>query len=895
MKRALQAGVLSLFIGTVALSSFPPATGKSQVAAANAKAELWTTYNSYYVLQEPSAMTGKYISSPEKFPVSESAPLRVDMCQGESEGVQLIMTAKEDISSFNLTVSNLQQVGGEGVIPSSDIDVYKQHYMDPIESAVEIHEENVPFIDSRYPDILIPIDSVVALQENTVDNGKNQGISIEIEAKDAATTPAGTYQGTVTLTLENEVTELPLVVTVHEIDLTEHHYMSSGASGGMSSATRASYEMMMEDFHLMAQFMPGSASSPERTLEELERYWDNPSFTNYEITSWSDAGVFYKYVYAIAQASSPEKNYLSKAVVYIQAADEPADAKEAGELTQTYVNEKERVISQLPNMFPGDDQKTVEWRNTLAQTIRDITLYIPHGNWHVNMLAKDFDVSGSIEKTGKLPLTFCFSPSTVMFGEEVFLEHQKIAGQPMWTYVNSGWPEMGYSLPNYGHALVNLGWFCAEMDMVGKLFWDIDMVRTMIPGMGTYESRDYYNNSNSFDTGTGGGGQAYLVVQAKKYGEPDEWLPTLRLRNFRDGAEDYDLLYELEELYNSKLNAHGLTELDFDKSMEWVYDKGFDWRYYVPDNGKTVLEMKKIAMDLYELADSDFNFLLTGIEKVGKTATATMYANTDTLTVNGQTVQKQNGKYVFSWDYSENPEFDVVLTKDGKTETFSASTYDFGPLENGLKNLTSENVMQYVTSSTEGFALDKIPAGTASFEDGTLKFNITRGEVGEMVDEDGNVVVDQKGDPVTITMTDAMGYMPRFTLGAEMFDTTNLKEVYYVNMKVRIKLKGKPLFRGEESDQFTVTVGALSEMDIIMGTIGKEVNSFTFTDEYLTSDGWYERDLCFLIEHLTEGDVAALGFTLTSFHANSYNMGAYVEIPMLWYSAYPFGEGGTNQ
>lgn len=891
MKKTLKVGLSAFFATSIALSSFPSiATEKTYVAAANAKAELWTTYNSYYVLQEPTAMTGKYISSPKKMAVGETSPLRVDMCQGESEGVQLLMTAKEDISSYNLTVSDLAQVGGDGVIPSSDIDVYKQQYMNEI-ALNSWKEEYVPYVGSKYPDIMIPLDSVVALKENTVENGKNQGISIEIEAKGADETPAGTYQGTVTLTLEDEVTELPLIVQVRNIDLTENHFMSSGASGGMSSATRETYEMMMEDFHLMAQFMPGSASSPERTIEELERYWDNPAFTNYEITSWQDAGVFYKYVYAIAQASTPERNYLSKAVVYIQAADEPSDAKVAGTLTQTYVDAKERVIAQLPSMFPGNDAKTVAWRETLAQTIRDITLYIPHGNWHVKMLAKDFDVSGSIEKTGKLPLTFCFSPETVMFGEEVFLEHQAIAGQPMWTYDNGTWPEMGYTLPNYGHSLVTLGWFCAEMDMVGKLFWDIDMVRKMVPGVNTYKSRDYYHDGESFQT-NGSIGNGCLVVPAKMYGEPDEWLPTLRLRNFRDGAEDYDLLYELEELYNSKRVGHGLNELDFDKAMEWVYDKGFDLRWFVPDDGTSAYEMRKIALDLYELANSDFNFLLTGIEKNGVTATATVYADADTMTINGQTVTKQNGKFVFSWNYSDTPTIDIVMTKGNETKTFSASVFDFGTLKDGLKNLTSDNVMDYVTSSVEGMSVDKIPAGTAAFEDGTLKFNITRASTGYMVDDNGNVVKDENGQPITIDAIDQMGYTPWFTLGADMFDTEDLRDIYYVNMVVRIKLKGTPKFYGKETDQFTVTVGALSGFDVVMGTLGTAVNSFTFTDEHLTEDGWYERRLCFLVEQVADYKVAALGFTFTSFHANLYDMGAYVEVSDLYYSAFPFGDKG---
>lgn len=895
MKKVVKVGLSALLASAFATSYFPSWTAeKTRVAAANAKAELWTTHNSYYVLQEPDSMTGKYISSPQKVAVSEVAPLQVEMCQGESEGVQLLMTAKEDISYYNLSVSDLAQVGGDGVIPSSDIDVYKQHYAQELALESSWREQNIPYKGTKYPDIIIPLDSVVRLKENTVENGKNQGISIEIEAKTADETPAGTYHGTVTLTIEDEVTELPLVVQVRNIDLTEHHFLSSGASGGMSSATRATYEMLMEDFHLMTQFMPGSASSPERTIEELERYWDNPAFTNYEITSWQDAGVFYKYVYAIAQASTPETNYLSKAVVYIQAADEPADAKAAGTLTQTYVDAKERVIAQLPSMFPGDDQKTVAWRETLAQTIRDITLYIPHGNWHVNMLAEDFDVSGSIAATGKLPLTFCFSPETVMYGEEVFLEHQAVAGQPMWTYDNGVWPEMGYTLPNYGHALNTLGWFCAETDMVGKLFWDIDMVRHMIPGVNTYESRDYYNDSNCFNT-TGTGGNGCLVVQAKKYGEPDEWLPTLRLRNFRDGSEDYDLLYELEELYNSKLSGHGLSELDFDKAMEWVYDKGFDWRWYVSDDGSAVKEMRKIAMDLYDLANSEFNFVLGGIEKVGTKATATVYADAETLTINGQTIAKKDGKYVFSWNYSDAPMVNISMTKDGVTKTFSASVYDFGTLENGLKNLTSENVMNYVTSSVEGLDVEKIPAGTASFENGTLKFNITRALEGDKIDDNGNVVYDQYNNPVQITLMDTMGYMPRFTLGANMFDVTDMKEIFYVNMTIRIKLKGTPVFRGNQIDHFSMTVAALSDMDVILGTVGTPVNSYTFTDEYLTSDGWYERTLCFLVEHVSDFKVAGLGFTFMSFHANPYNMGAFVEIPELYFSAYPYGsEGGAN-
>lgn len=882
MKRWSKIGLSALCLVSFSVANFSQSSlnWTREVSAENAKAEIWTTYNSYTVLQDPDSMTGKYVSSPLKQAVDEANPLRVDMCQGESEGAQIILTAKEDISSYDLTVSDLTRVGGEEKIPSSDIDVYKQHYLDSVGDSSALEErikENVP-TGEMWPDILIPMDAVKKVGENTVKAGDNQGISIEIEARsgdetdEGNYTPAGTYRGEVTLTLENEETILPLIVTVRAVDLTENHYISTCASSGLSGSNRKTYETLMEDWHTMCQYAPEASSSPERMVEEVSRYWDNPAFTNYEITCY-DEYRFYKNVFALAQASDEEHNYLSKALVYMQGQDEPSNAKDAGNYAMKYVNQKKRVINQLESMHPGAENAVL--RALLKTTIEAIPMYFAHGNWHKTMLASDFDVDGYLERGEKLPYTFCFSTATCMFGEEVYEEHKNVTSQPMFTYVNGTYPFTGYASLNYGSGFRMLGWLSAEMDIAGKLFWDSDMVRHMVPGINNYVSRAYYEDAIAFGTL---GGNGYLIVSAKKYGEPDEWLPTIRLRNFRDAAEDYDLMYELEELYASKLNRYGISSMNFDGWMEWIYNKGFDCAFYVPDNGSAVSEMKTIAMDLYELANSPYNVLLSGVEIEGKTATATFYAEADSVTANGNSLTKVGGKYVYSWDLNESEKISLTFSKAGEeTATLTADVFDFGTLKDGLQKMTAENVSNYATSSLPGYNETKVPAGTVTFENGLFKADIPRAVVGEN----------------GLTNIDLMDYTPWFTLNADLFGVEDLREIYYVNMKIRIVLKGAPVDdKGKSSDKIVMTVGALGMSDMLLGTNGTEINSFVFDERHKVAgeEYVYERNLSFLVEHVSTGKVAGIGFMLKSFHGNLYTMGATIEVSNLWYSDYPFGE-----
>lgn len=895
MKKTLRVGVSALMLATCTLSNF--SLGATAIAD-SLDSEIWTTYNNYYVMQDPDCMTGKYVSSPTKMSVSENDPLYIEMCQGETEGTQIIITAKKDISYYNLSVSDLTLIGGDAKIPSSNIDVYKQHYVDATygKEWSELKTLNIPMTD-MWPDILIPIDSVVALNENKVQKGKNQGLSIEVETKSSDETagvenytPAGTYQGMVTLTIDGAIKEIPLIVKVRDIDITEHHMISTAASAGMPSANHKVYEWLMEDYHLMCQFMPGSMSSPEQCVAEVQRYWGNPSFTNYEITPY-DYNKFYKYMYALAQASDPDHNYLSKAWVYLMPMDEVGNGATVGKYAENYVKQKDKLIAQLEAMFPGSDAETVAWRATLTQTIRDIPIYATQDG--KTTFASDYDVGGYIERDGKLPITFCYATQNVFHGEQMLEEFSSVASGPMLTYGNFSWPHMGYTFNNYGAAIQSYGWFCSETNMAGKLFWDLDMYRHLNAGTNTYESRAYYEDACAFGQEPGDG---YLLVSAKKYGEPDEWLATLRLRNFRDGSEDYDLVYELEELYQSKIAGYGLDSFDFDEAMTWLYDKGLDGNKYVPDDGSTLVEMKKIAMDLYELADSDFNFLLGGVEKVGKIATATIYADADTLTINGTPVSKVGGKYVFSWDYSENPNLTVSMKKGNTSETFSASVYDFGDLNNVTDNITQANYQQYLVSSTPGFDESKIPEGTASYENGVLKFNLTRGLEGTMIDDNGNIVRDKFGRPIVISNIDIVGYSPQFSIGAGAFGVDDLRDVYYINMKIRIKLKDVPTFNGKATDRFTLTVSALSEAELAIGGLGRANNDFVFSSEHLDpdGDGWYERTVSFLFDHITAYKVAAMGFVFSDYHGQYNNMGAYIEISNVYFSAYPFGEGGKN-
>ena len=131
----------------------------------------------------------------------------------ETEGTQLVITAGQDISSYELVEAELSD-GKGNTISTDQIDVYHQKYI-LIDKMFNINNM-IYRAGDRLPDMLLPMETAVEYQENTVKKGENQGITVEITTN--SDTVPGVYSGVFTLKMDGKTKKIPATVEVWDIE-----------------------------------------------------------------------------------------------------------------------------------------------------------------------------------------------------------------------------------------------------------------------------------------------------------------------------------------------------------------------------------------------------------------------------------------------------------------------------------------------------------------------------------------------------------------------------------------------------------------------------------------------------------------------------------------------------
>lgn len=802
---------------------------------------IWTTYPNYAVMQEPSSMIGDEIVPPSELSCDSNLNLSVTMGKGEIEGTQIILSPTKDIASYDLKISEL--TCGDDVIEVDQIDVYNQYYI------YAVHEDTLKFRSvpqGWYPDMLVPFDKAKEYGENKVSNGKNQGITVEFHT--TAETKAGIYEGTFVLTVDGTDVQIPVRVDVHDIDLTTTHNMGASAAS-MGPITKETYEMLMNNYRICTQYAYQAASSPEAMVEAVKEYWDNPHFTNYDIPNVS-AARFKAYVKALAKASdSLEHNYLTKAICYFQDLDESQDYPKIISTVQSFNAAKEEVKDELYTYFETD-----ELRDAVFSAIDNIMLYITPNTWVKKHLLSEYQAKEN-------SLTF------VAGGRELSTDAQyneAVANsfRSPWIYANFGFPAMNSSLTQYRYSMRYMSWLIAKQDLGGWLYWDMDLTAELVSGeksIESYTARDYYHDGYSYssteeDVNYIAFGDGQQIYPAKKYGEPDKWYPSTRITSFRDGVEDNEALYQLEQIYNELCTKYSVTGIDFDDMVAWIYDKGLeDGIDCYTDDGGTVCQMRDIVFKLYDLAKSDKAFLLTGINLTNSTqATVTFYTNASNVKCNDEVVISNNGKYIYTWDVNDNKKITIQLDD----VFFQATAFEHGTLIEALDNVETNlrGLISNVGDFFSGKNGDDNAASVTFVQDTkTVKISINK------------------------TTTDPARALPSFSIKPSIFGVTDLFDTYYIRMTMRLKVK-------------SAIDGKIPMKVMLIQDDGTEnmfpENIFEWDQTTADEDGWMEQTITLKISREPLENVSELQFQFQDYHLNWYHMGADVEIADLYYTKY---------
>lgn len=522
---------------------------------------LWAEASTVKIKQQDDGKASKSAGEKNK--------LQIHMAKNESEGVQLMMYAKQDVEAYDVKVSDLKSK--EDVISSDNIDIYMLKYQ-TVEYLQSTPNDAFP-IGSRVPDPMLPIETAVEYKENTVKKGNNQAVYFDVETtKD---TKAGVYTGTVILETEKEKYKVPIEVTVHDVEIADtpelktafpyfdrDHFASAELDA--SDEKTATYVETLMKYNMGSTLPFEGAGGVEEYISLLRKYYNEPGFTAYRVyydpsgsiydgeTCSYNAPLLKEYIRAIAQASVEDQvNYFEKAYCYFYTvADEPV-TEEQFLTAQASLNMYKKVLSdcdeELRYQYSGTSQYEF-YTEKISESLIGLPNVLPG---HI--------ITEEMEKYDLEEYTMAPLISNFQTEADRKRATEGRGDKELWTYT-CNYPVYPYPSNHtddwcLGYRLTS--WMCCDYDWAGFLQW-----RSVGYIYGTVGSGNVPDPWETMNSDAGRPGDGVLFYPGAKYGL-DAPCPSLRAMAYRDGTEDYSLLKVVEQIYEDKqLDAkHALSDL----------------------------------------------------------------------------------------------------------------------------------------------------------------------------------------------------------------------------------------------------------------------------------------------------------------------------------------------
>lgn len=500
--------------------------------------------------------------------------------RNEYESAQIVLSPNEKIEEYSIQLNDL--TCGENVLSKDSFTVYNQKYV----FVDSIKDNNVTTGAGYYPDALLPYETAVEYGENEIEAGKNQGLWITLHAsKEQA---SGTYTGKFTVDMDGEKYDVPVSVTIYDYTLSDTVHSKSSflinadelAVGELDATNEMieTYHDFLLDYRISPNHLPGNDWYALLVGDALEAFLDSavkaakdPRCSNYNITytnggvsmdvngtqTWIqtvDFVVFKNTLVEMAKRSVEEKvNLFTKAETYIVFLDE-----------YDYNN---RIVEANYNLEKIDElckQTAVELEETLvcddaafkAELLQDLAR-IRHklvGSLNPDLKSKAIMVP-TIDK---------YHTEAIRKEYEEWADSWYGEDAELWTYTAMD-PDPPYPTYHTEDVLVSsrlMGWMMYNYNIVGNLYWNTTLY-TYSDGYNTMgQIQDYYDTALRFWRSNGDG---YLMYPGRPYGIYGP-VGSVRLHSIRDGNEDYDLLYALEEMYAER----GVSGEDFDSVLKYL-------------------------------------------------------------------------------------------------------------------------------------------------------------------------------------------------------------------------------------------------------------------------------------------------------------------------------------
>ncbi len=559
-----------------------------------------------------------------------AAKLDVSLAKGETESGQLQITAHSSVRNFELVKGTIVNEN-DTEFPHDDIEIDIQRYVNVVQKTAG--QENDAYPVGWTPDMLMSMEIAKEYGLNTISTGCNQGLTVKFKAD--STTESGIYTGNFTLRVDEKTFSIPVSVEVWDFDVSKSYgktvmYIEQGQLGygeldNSDAMYTAYYETLLNEYKTCGGLLPNSYNL-STYVETLDKYWDNPNFTTYElpysIDWYLDQSKLYNYVYELAVNSTPEKLYLSKAVIL------PIDEPVINEDSYDRLNVVRMQISAIKEMV---------WDNLISQGFFD-DYGGETGDFALNMKdALDFPcviTSSDIEYWGDGIDTYCppiqFYNSTN--DRRVFSEHATKSGYEQWYYtcLQPVYPYPSHHIDDYLLGSRTMRWMQKDYDLEGYLYWCCNQYSQNVEG--GYVSIDPYTTAGRYWYGGGTyNGDGFLFYPGAKYGQKTPF-GSIRLEALRDGQEDYNMLCLYDELLAEMSTYYGKT-FTADETLNLVYDSLYKGTVYNVSDSVFNNAREKVAGLVNAAKNLKFHYDINGI---GDSETMQIYAiNGAKIYVNG--------------------------------------------------------------------------------------------------------------------------------------------------------------------------------------------------------------------------------------------------------------------
>ena len=520
--------------------------------------------------------------------LDNSDKLQCEGIKGDEEAVQVMITAKNDIRSFNLTAGDLTRENGSEKIGKANIEIFAERY---IQTKVTSARSNTAseFL-GWYPDALVPINAYKARKDNKIAKGDNQGIWVNVRIPEDAV--AGIYNGFLTLDLDGGKNELPFSLKVFDVTMpSEVHAKTAfdvwygeidyGEDEEDADGNPIDWPTNYYNFIISKRLSPQTSDYMRSVYPKPENF---PQFVkeiigiakNEKITSFRmpyggvkhetygevvDYDIMVGLLKEMAQKNvelvdQGEKiDLFKKAYFYFNSFVDEPDAGKLGAVKycDRAVTAAKKEVAPLLEDYP-------ELQKSLYE--------IPH----IITCPVDF-VEGN-EETGGVQTWVAqaqqYKPSILSEIAERKQSTEKYSiGEGFWIYMtmetNNPYPSL--QLDDNLLSSRTIFWMSKYYDLSCILYWCTCYYSKYTP---TVIKRDIWNDPNTYLNANGDG---YLVYPGTYYGLTSP-ISTLRLESLRQGSEDYEYIYMLEKAIADYNAGHG-TVYDFYDIMSSFYNDVF--------------------------------------------------------------------------------------------------------------------------------------------------------------------------------------------------------------------------------------------------------------------------------------------------------------------------------